>query len=373
MRFLYDAERRLFAVGFNVETRRLDGSYYDLLASESRTASFVAIARGEVPVEHWQALERNFGVYEGRRVLLSWSGTMFEYLMPLLIMRSFTNSLLDDGCRQAVQAQIDFAARRHVPWGISEAAFSAVDAHRIYQYQAFGVPGLGVQRGLEDDLVVAPYATALALVIDPRAAVQNLRRLSQFGLRGNYGYYDSIDYTRRRQTEGQTGLIAYTYMAHHQGMILVAIGNVLFDNIMQTRFHADPRVRATEPVLFERIPVAPVLVESRSAELELPTLRPELTSDRFSRVTTPDSPTPRTQLLGNGTYSVMVTSAGGGFSRWNGIDLSRWRADTTLDAWGSFCYVKDREQGIVWSSCAPTSATAPFPLCSDFHRRPGRI
>jgi len=350
MRFLYDAERRLFAVGFNVETRRLDGSYYDLLASESRTASFVAIARGEVPVEHWQALQRKFGVNDGRRVLLSWSGTMFEYLMPLLIMRSFTNSLLDDGCRQAVQAQIDFAARRKVPWGISEAAFSAVDAHRIYQYQAFGVPGLGIQRGLEDNLVVAPYATALALVIDPRAAVQNLRCLNESGLRGNYGYYDSIDYTRRRQTEGQAGLIAYTYMAHHQGMILVAIGNVLLDNIMQTRFHADPRVRATEPVLFERIPVAPVLVESRNAELELPTLRPEVTSDRLSRVTTPDSPTPRTQLLGNSMYSVMVTSAGGGFSRWNGIDLSRWHADTTLDALGSFCYVKDREQGIVWSS-----------------------
>ena len=179
MRFLYDADRRLFTIGFNVETRRLDASYYDLLASEARIASFVAIARGDVPAEHWLALGRMFGVIGGRRVLLSWSGTMFEYLMPLLFMRSFANSLLDEACRQAVWTQIDFAARRGVPWGISEAAFSALDVNQIYQYQAFGVPGLGVQRGLEDDLVVAPYASALALVIEPRAALRNLRRLTQ--------------------------------------------------------------------------------------------------------------------------------------------------------------------------------------------------
>jgi len=350
MRFLYDADRQLFTVGFNVETRRPDGSYYDLLASEARIASFVAVARGDAPAEHWQALGRSFGAVGGRRVLLSWSGTMFEYLMPLLIMRSFANSLLDDACRQAISTQIDFAARRDVPWGISEAAYSALDMHRIYQYQAFGVPGLGVQRGLEDDLVVAPYASALALVIAPRAALRNLRRLTQLGLRGAYGYYDSIDYTRRRQTPGQRGLIAYTYMAHHQGMILLAIGNTLCDNIMQTRFHTDLRVRATEPVLFERIPVSPVLIEGITRDRVLPQFRPTSTTATLSRVITPDSPTPRTQLLGNGTYTVMVTSAGGGYSRWRDIDLSRWHVDTTLDACGSFCYVKDLEQGTVWST-----------------------
>jgi len=350
MRFLYDADRRLFTIGFNVETRRLDASYYDLLASEARIASFVAIARGDVPAEHWLALGRMFGVIGGRRVLLSWSGTMFEYLMPLLFMRSFANSLLDEACRQAVWTQIDFAARRGVPWGISEAAFSALDVNQIYQYQAFGVPGLGVQRGLEDDLVVAPYASALALVIEPRAALRNLRRLTQRGLRGAYGYYDSIDYTRQRQAEGQNGVIASTYMAHHQGMILLAISNTLFDHVMQTRFHADLRVRATEPVLFERIPVSPLLVEGTTRNGVVRQLTPTSTTTTLSRVTTPDAPTPRTQLLGNGTYTVMVTSAGGGYSRWRDIDLSRWHADTTLDAWGSFCYVKDLEQGTVWST-----------------------
>lgn len=350
MRFLYDEDRRLFTVGFNVETRRLDGSFYDLLASEARIASFVAIARGDIPAEHWQALGRSFGAVGGRRVLHSWSGTMFEYLMPLLIMRSYANSLLDDACRQAVSTQIDFAAWQDVPWGISEAAFSALDVNRIYQYQAFGVPGLGVQRGLEDDLVVAPYASALALVVEPRAAVRNLRRLTQRGLRGAYGYYDSIDYTRRRQTEGQRGLIAYTYMAHHQGMILLAIGNTLHDNIIQTRFHTDPRVRATEPVLFERIPVSPVLIEGTTRDGVLPVIRPTSTLSTLSQVNTPDAPTPRTQLLGNGSYTVMVTSAGGGYSRWRDIDLSRWHADTTLDSWGSFCYVQDTEKGTVWST-----------------------
>jgi len=359
MRFLYDAERRLFTMGFNVEMRRLDASYYDLLASEARIASFVAIARGDVPAEHWLALGRAFRVIGGRRVLLSWSGTMFEYLMPLLIMRSFANSLLDEACRQAILAQIDFAARRDVPWGISEAAFSALDVNRIYQYQAFGVPGLGVQRGLEDDLVVAPYASALALILEPDAVVRNLRRLAQRGLRGAYGFYDSIDYTRARQAEGRQGVIAYTCMAHHQGMILVSIGNALHDNVMQTRFHADLRVRATEPVLFERIPVSPVLVEGTTRDGALRQLGSTSATAPLSRVTTPDAPTPRTQLLGNGTYAVMVTSAGGGYSRWREIDLSRWHPDTTRDAWGSFCYVKDLEQGTVWSTAhQPTRRAA---------------
>jgi cyclic beta-1,2-glucan synthetase len=350
MRFLYDAERRLFKIGFNVETRHLDASYYDRLASEARIASFVAIARGDVPAEHWLALGRSFSMIHGRRVLLSWSGTMFEYLMPLLIMRSFSNSLLDEACRQAVLTQINFAARRHVPWGISEAAYSALDANRIYQYRAFGVPGLGVQRGLENDLVVAPYASALALVLEPVAAVRNLRQLAERGLRGSYGFNESIDYTRERQAEGRRGIISYTYMAHHQGMILVAIGNTLRGNVMQTRFHADVRVRATEPLLFERIPLSPVLVEGTTREGMPRQIRSASGTLAPSRVTTPDAPTPRTQLLGNGAYAVMVTSAGGGYSRWRDIDLSRWQADTTRDAWGSFCYVKDLEQGTVWST-----------------------
>jgi cellobiose phosphorylase len=350
MKFLYDAERRLFTIGFNVETRRSDASYYDRLASEARVASFLAIARGDVPAEHWQALGRTFRMIRRRRVLLSWSGTMFEYLMPLLIMRNFANSLLDDACRQAVLAQIDFGAKLRIPWGVSEAAYSALDANRLYQYRAFGVPGLGASRGLQDNLVVAPYATVLALALEPIAAARNIRRLTERGLRGAYGFNDSIDYTPKRQTEGAHGIVAYTYMAHHQGMILVSIGNMLRDNIMQSRFHADLRVRATEPLLFERIPISPVLVQGTVREGTPRQIGSTPSVVALSRITTPDTPTPRTLLLGRGAYSVMVTGAGGGYSRWRDIDLSRWHADTTRDVWGSFCYVKDIEQGTTWST-----------------------
>ena len=225
--FLYDPERRLFAVGYNINERRLDDAYYDLLASEARLASFVAIARGEVPNEHWVALGRPFGVSGGEPILLSWNGTMFEYLMPVLLQYPFRHSLLEQACQTAVSYQMAYGSRRGIPWGISEAAFSALDSHQIYQYRAFGVPGLGLKRGLEEDLVVAPYATALALAVDPRGAVKNLQRLTGFGLRGSYGFYESIDFTRARRPAGERGVIIYAYMAHHQGMSLVAMDNAL--------------------------------------------------------------------------------------------------------------------------------------------------
>ncbi|HEX2186552.1 MAG TPA: glucoamylase family protein, partial [Chloroflexota bacterium] len=300
MRFLYDPERRLFSIGYNVSEMRIDPSLYDLLPSEARLGSFVAIARGEIPAEHWWALGRSFGLAAGRRVLLSWSGTMFEYLMPLLLTRSYEHSLLDEACRAAVAAQIAYARQRGVPWGISEAAFAGVDASQIYQYQAFGVPGLGLKRGLEDDLVVAPYATALALLVDPHEAARNLRRLARQGMRGPYGYYESIDFTPQRQPAGQSGVIVYTYMAHHQGMTLVAIDNALHDGVMPRRFHADPRVRTAEPLLFERIPAAPQISERITrAEAPVRGAPPTATgtgTGAVSRFTSPNTPTPRTQL-----------------------------------------------------------------------------
>ncbi|HVG99112.1 MAG TPA: glucoamylase family protein [Chloroflexota bacterium] len=353
MRFLYDPERKLFAIGYNVSERRMDASFYDLLASEARLGSFVSIAHGDVPVDHWVTLGRAFGLAGGRRVLLSWSGTMFEYLMPHLLCRSYENSLLDAAARAAVAAQIDYGAKRNVPWGISEAAYAAVDNNQTYQYQAFGVPGLGLKRGLEEDLVVAPYAAMMALPVAPHEAVRNLRRLSRLGMRGPYGYYESIDYTPQRQPAGGGGVVVYTYMVHHQGMALLAIDNALHDLVMQRRFHADARVRAAEPLLFERIPVAPQ-VSAGVARGEAPIRGAPVDAgeggEPISRFTTPDTPTPRTQLMSNGSYAVMVTSAGGGYSRWRDMDVLRWRADTTLDPWGAFVYVKDTDQGAVWSA-----------------------
>jgi len=367
MRFLYDAKRRLFTVGYNVDDRRSDSSYYDLLASEARLASLVAIGRGDVPAEHWFALGRPFGKSQGHRVLFSWSGTMFEYLMPLLLTRGYRHTLLDGAVREAVGLQIDYGRQQRVPWGISESAFATLDANLIYQYQAFGVPGLGLKRGLADDLVVAPYASALALMVDRDAALENLKRLTQSGLRGGYGYYESMDYTQRRQLKGSHGVVVHTYMVHHQGMTLLALDNVIHAGVMPGRFHADLRVQAVEPLLFERTPVAPLLV----AATERGDARTRVTVVGPADPTAPlDAPAPATHLLGNGAYTVMITSAGGGFSRWRDLDITRWRADTTLDLHGTFYYVKDLDRDTVWSATYQPVRTASSRYLARF--TPGR-
>ncbi|MBC7945514.1 MAG: DUF3131 domain-containing protein, partial [Burkholderiales bacterium] len=365
MRFLYREERKLFAIGYNVSDLRLDNSYYDLLASEARLGSFAAIARGDVPAEHWWALGRPYASAYGRRALLSWSGTMFEFLMPLLMTRGFKHSLLDQACVAAVESQIDYGAQRRIPWGISEAAFSALDAHQIYQYRAFGVPGLGLKRGLEEDLVVSPYSSALALQVAPAAAIENLRRLADLeprGLLGDYGFFESIDYSRQRDPRGARGVPVHAYMAHHQGMILVAFDNALHDNIMPARFHTDARVRAAEPLLFERIPQAVTVAKDYVREAPLPRLLPITAAPQTSRAATQDTSTPKVHLLSNGAYSVMVTDSGGGYSRFHDIDITRWRADTTRDCWGSFIYLKAMRSGRIWSATHQPmgSATARY-------------
>jgi len=347
-RFLYDGNRRLFAIGYNVGSQSRDSSYYDLLASEARLASQIAIARGEIPAEHWLTLGRPYGMADGRPVLLSWNGTMFEYLMPVLFTRNFENSLLDYACRAAVAHQKKYATQRGMPWGISEAAFSALDANRIYQYRAFGVPGLGLKRGLEEDLVVSPYSSFLALAVDPPAALRNLKRLARLGMRGSRGFFEAIDYTRQHQREGDRGVIIYAYMAHHQGMSLLAVDNMLNDKVMQKRFHADPRVRSTEPLFFERIPASSTEYFNPAPERPIPRSIEALPS--AGRVNTEHTAIPRAHLLSNGSYSLMVTNSGGGYARWRDYDLTRWRADTTRDACGSFCYVRGMRSGAVWST-----------------------
>jgi cyclic beta-1,2-glucan synthetase len=359
MRFLYVSERHMFAVGYNVDEGRIDNFYYNLLASEARLGSFVSIARGEVPMEHWFSLGRPMGLAYGKRVLMSWSGTMFEYLMPILLTRSFDNSLLDHACQAAVSTQIAYGRKRGVPWGISEAGYSAVDARQIYQYHAFGVPGLGLKRNLEEDLVVAPYASALALAVNPKQAIQNLKRLSEMtrprqrgtdSLMGSYGFYESIDYSRQRDKEGVRGVIVRCYMAHHQGMSLLAIDNALNDNVMQKRFHSDLRVRSTESLLYERIPTGKVKVlVDTEAPTNLNVIEPALFSSDV-HFDTPNTNVPRTHLLSNSEYCIMVTNSGGGYSRWRDFEIVRWRADTTCDNYGSFFYLKDVDSGDVWSN-----------------------
>jgi cyclic beta-1,2-glucan synthetase len=352
LRFLYDQERRIFAIGYQVAQRRLDTSFYDLLASEARLTSFLAIARGEVSAEHWWALSRPFGSAYGRLPLLSWSGTMFEYLMPLLFTQTHENSLLDRACHDAVHCQIAYAQQSRMPWGISESAFSALDRHNVYQYRAFGVPALALRRGQEQELVVAPYATALALGVQPAMAMQNLRRLAALGnprLLGDHGFYEAIDYSRRTEPREAAGIVIHCYMAHHQGMALLAYGNALHENLMRKRFHSDPRVRATEPLLHEHIPEQ-ILPTTGEMHEERPLPRAISIGGAAVVTETPDIASPRVHLLSNGAFSVMVTNSGGGYLRWLDLDVTRWRADTTCDVPGTACYIRELENGTIWSN-----------------------
>ncbi|MDT8365412.1 MAG: glucoamylase family protein [bacterium] len=349
-RFLYDTRKRLFHIGFNINDQKLDSSNYDMLASESRLASFVAIAKGDVPSKHWYALARPYSTLGRRKVLLSWSGTMFEYLMPLLMQKTYENSLLDQACREAVLVQMRYGQQRGVPWGISESAYADLDSSRIYQYKAFGVPGLGLKRGLEGDLVVAPYATLLALQIEPRIALANLERLEKYGLFGDYGFYESIDFSRRRIRKGEQGVIVRTFMAHHQAMGFLALDNLLNKRIMQERFHSDVRVKASEPLLYERIPLKPPVYSIPRTERDPSGAIPAEIYPAESKFNTPHTLRPKTQLLSNGDYSILVTAAGGGWSRWNGLDITRWRADTTRDNWGTFCYIRNTKSDKRWGT-----------------------
>ncbi|MBI4446447.1 MAG: hypothetical protein HY645_11125 [Acidobacteria bacterium] len=347
MQFLYNADRRLFAIGYQVGGPLTFTAHYDLLASEARLSSLVAIAKGDVPVQHWLSLGRPYTSSTGQ-VLLSWSGTMFEYLMPLLFTRSFRNSLLDNACASAVKHQVEYGRKRGVPWGISESGYSALDVHKIYQYRAFGVPSLGLKRGLEEDLVVAPYASALALLVNPEESIRNLKRLEKAGMYGRMGFYESLDYTRQQERQGEKGVIVYTYMAHHQGMILMSINNVLHRGIMQQRFHADRRVKAVEPLLFERIPPQPSMLIHRPSDHVAVRLVSEPSAPAY-RVLDEDTPIPRVHLLCNGQYALMITNAGGGYSRWRGFDITRWHSDPTRDHCGMFFYLCEEESNTVWS------------------------
>nr|WP_171165869.1 glycoside hydrolase family 94 protein [Usitatibacter palustris] len=347
--FLYDKSRHLLAIGYNVGERRLDASFYDLLASEARFSSFVAIAQGQLPQENWFALGRQLTAAGGRGVLLSWSGSMFEYLMPVLVMPAYENTLLEQTGQEMVKRQVAYGKQRGVPWGISESGYNAVDSALNYQYRAFGVPGLGFKRGLADDLVVAPYASALALTVDPEESCSNLQRLAGDGMAGRYGLFEAIDYTPARVPRGQSSVIVRSFMAHHQGMILLSLTHVLLGAPMQKRFTSDPLVKATLLLLQERIPkVMPI--DSHPADLAEVRAVTAGTDAPVRVFATPNTPIPEVQLLSNGRYHVMVTNAGGGSTRWRDLAVTRWREDGTADPWGTFCYIRDVATGDFWSA-----------------------
>lgn len=360
---LFDPGRMLFSIGFNTAEGRLDGSYYDMLASECRLASFLAIAAGQVPQDHWFRLGRAITRTSGGAALVSWSASMFEYLMPLLVMKRWRGTLLDRTYDAVVRRQIQYGRQRGVPWGVSESAFNAKDVELTYQYQAFGVPGLGLKRGLSADVVIAPYATVLALMVAPRESLDNLAALTQRGAEGWYGYYEAIDYTPGRVPAGGERAIVKTYMAHHQGMSLVSLGNMLTDFRMQERFHADPLVTSAELLLQERVPRRIQLAAPRTEEVEFVRSVREVPPPITRAYPLANTPVPATHFLSNGSYSVMVTNAGGGYSRWRDRTVTRYREDITRDCWGTFIYLKDVESGRVWSAAYQPTLARP----DDYH------
>lgn len=357
--FLYDPTRHLLAIGYNVDEFRRDVSFYDLLASEARLCSFVAIAQGQLPQESWFALGRLHTSAGGEPILVSWSGSMFEYLMPLLVMPTYDDTLLDQTYQAAVSRQIAYGNQHGLPWGVSESGYNTVDANLNYQYHAFGVPDLGLKRGLADDLVIAPYASALALMVDAEAACANLQRLSDCGMEAQYGFYEAIDYTPSRlprnesssstKTNTESSVIVRSFMAHHQGMSLLSLAYLLLDRPMQKRFESDLSFQATLLLLQERIPKNTIVQKLGVEDSEVSVFTDSSETSRHAPMDA-NTATPEVQLLSNSRYQVMVTNAGGGYSRWKDLAVTRWREDSTCDNWGSFIYLRDIGTGEFWSA-----------------------
>jgi cyclic beta-1,2-glucan synthetase len=348
--FLHNNTRDLFAIGFNVSENRIDSGCYDLLASEARLASFVLIAQGRFSQEHWFSLGRLLTSAGGAPALLSWSGSMFEYLMPLLVMPTYEGTLLDQTCRAVVRRQINYGRQRGVPWGISESGYNMIDRGLNYQYRAFGVPGLGLKRGLAEDLVIAPYATLLALMVEPEAACRNLERLASDGREGAYGFFEAVDYTPSRMPPGTTSVTVRQVMAHHSGMSLLSLAYLLLDKPMQKRFAADPAFKAVDLLLHERVPRSTVPVFPHAIEASTTRSASAEEAGTMRVFTDPGSPVPEVHLLSNGQYHVAITTAGGGYSRWRDLAVTRWREDPTRDCWGTFCFLRDLDSGTLWST-----------------------
>ncbi len=358
--FLLDPVRKLLSIGYRVAEGTLDPSCYDLLASEARLASFIAIAKGDVPARHWFHLGRAVTPIAYGAALISWSGSMFEYLMPSLVMRAPAGSLLERTSRLIVRRQIAYGTSLGLPWGVSESAYNMRDLELTYQYSNFGIPGLGLKRGLGESAVVAPYATALASMVDPAAAARNIARLAGVGACGRYGFYEALDYTPSRLPENASVAIVRAFMAHHQGMTIVAIADALLDGAMRARFHAEPMVQATELLLQEGTPRDVAVVRPWEADAKSHAKVLEAGPQGGRRLATAHTASVATHLLSNGRYAVMLTAAGSGYSRWRGLAVTRWREDATCDDWGSLS-VSSGMFAVATFGRLVTSRSAPNP------------
>jgi cyclic beta-1,2-glucan synthetase len=345
--FLYDKSHKLLTIGYNLDSHQRDSSYYDLLASEARLSVFIGIAQGKIPQESWFALGRRLTSADGMATLMSWSGSMFEYLMPLLIMPSYENTLLHETHKGNVRSQIDYGNKLGIPWGVSESCYNVVDSHLIYQYKAFGVPEMGFKRGLEKDQVIAPYATVMALMVEPRKSFDNLMRMKNLGYEGKYGFFEAVEYTPSRLPRSKQPVVIQTFMAHHQGMGFLALDYLLNMRPMQRRFEADPQMQTALLLLQERLPKAIGMV-AKSDDID--EIIHTSVEGEVRIVTDLETPVPEVHLLSNGRYHVMISQSGGGYSRWKDLAVTRWREDGTRDHWGTFCYITDLDTGDFFSS-----------------------
>jgi len=367
--FLYLKKRGLFTIGYNVDRAQLDKSTYDLLASEARIASYIAIAKGDIPVEHWFRLSRRLTSLSRNEILLSWGGTMFEYLMPLLFMKSVPETLMDHTYENVVKWQQEYGKKNKKPWGFSESAYYNLNIDMHYQYRAFGAPGLGLKRGLAEEYVVAPYASLLSLSVDPFSSIENLKRIERKGGFGLHGFYDALDFTPSRLNSGESHKVVKSYMVHHHGMGLIALENFMNDNLIQEYFHADPRIQGCELILQERVPRGVPIKEPHPIEVELEPGEQEAVQKivEHAGMGELDTSPPRLHILSNGNFSTLLTHTGTGSSQCNGVTLNGWEPDPTVDPLGVFVYIKDLKSGKFWSAGHQPVKRKPDRYDSWFH------
>lgn len=379
---LFDPQKRLFSIGYNLTEQKLDGSYYDLLASEARQTSLFAIAKGDIPEAHWFKMARPLTRIDGNRCLVAWSGTMFEFLMPLILFKNYRGTLMDETYKSVVKIQQSYAKKGEAPWGISESGFFSFDIQTNYQYKAFGVPGLGLKRGLSKDMVISPYSTFMALAVDFQSSMENLKLMKQKEFNGIYGLYEAIDFTKTRVPYNEEFSVVKSYMSHHQGMSFISLNNILNGNIMQRRFHNEPTIKSIELLLQEQVPLKeytfnPIMEEVKEEKI------PAISRKKAEKPViyqNPDTRMPRTCFISNREYSVMMTLSGSGYSQYNDIHITRWREDPTLDMYGTFIYIQNLNSGEVWStSSKPLNKSGDdyqvtcFPNTMRFSRKDGNL
>lgn len=376
---LFNHQRLLFHIGYHVDSRQVDAGCYDLMASESALTSLIAIAAAEVPLKHWYKLGRPLTLVKGIPCFVSWSGTMFEYLMPSLVLKEYEGSVYAQTSEAAVLQHMKYAREAQIPWGISESQYYRFDLNSNYQYKAFGVPKIRLQPVRKNSLVVAPYATMLALDVVPQECLDNLKRLQDLGAFGSFGFYEAIDFNMPSSIDMTPYCIVRSYMAHHQGMILAAINNYLHQGILRERFHSEPMIKAVEVLLEEKRQSHLISLAKRGYTIKIgkPLFREDGYNNRYISSVAPATPT--VNYLSNGRYSLMITSDGDGFSKYDDRMLYRFRADIYANT-GSYLYIKDVKNGRLWSAAYHPTAAEPeeyqaifTPYQAEFKRRDGDI